>query len=225
MEIIWIGKEKVRGLESPLKTVAVKKGSTIDRVIVALHGFGDTAMNFASLAQEIPLDNTLWLFPEGPRHVPMNMGGAQWFSLFDDPNKEIRDSENLICQLCASASQALEIPMSRFFMMGFSQGAAMALNCALKSEHLFAGILVLSGFVIQQPEMLKAATEEKAKTPVFLAHGQQDQVLFPAFFYEAKQIFKHMGFSRVTAKIYSMGHQICGEEIFGIKKFIEENRR
>lgn len=222
--LVWNGKTKIEGLQSPLKAVAMLKGDKVKNVIVAMHGFGDTASNFSSLGKEVEINDVLWLFPEGPRPVPMSMGGAQWFPLFEDPAKERSLSENLIFELCHSVAEQVQLPLEKFFILGFSQGASMALNCGLKMKQNLAGIVALSGFIMQQIEMKDSLSSEKKSTPVFLAHGQQDQVVLPAFFYETKTALKQMGMQRITSKIYSMGHQICGEELFGIKKFIEENR-
>jgi predicted esterase len=222
--ITWKGKEKIDNLQSPLNTVAVIKGPKIENVIIAMHGFGDTASNFSSLAKEIDINNVLWLFPEAPRNVPMNMGGSQWFSLFEDPNKEIKNSENFLFELCHNVVEQTSIPMEKIFVMGFSQGASMALSCGLKLNKQLAGIIALSGFMMQQIEIKNALSEENKSIPIFLAHGQQDQVVLPAFFYETRTALKHMGFTKLTSKIYSMGHQVSGEELFGIKKFIEEHR-
>jgi len=222
--IKWVGSKNMPYLDSPLKTIAHYKGNSIKNAIICLHGFGDNAANFASLANEINIDNFLWLFPQGPRNYPMGNEGAQWFPLFNNPTEERRISEDSILQLFYNVAEHCQLETKKIFILGFSQGASMSLLCGLKSKAKLAGILSLSGFMIQ-PHVIKNSYSGKLiETPIFIAHGNQDQVIFPATYFETIDSLKDMGVKKIRSKIYPMGHSICQEEMKDITKFIEENR-
>lgn len=220
----WVGSKNSINLSSPLKAIAHSKGNNIKNVIICLHGFGDNAANFATLANEINVDEVLWLFPQGPKNYPMGNEGAQWFPLFSDPKEERRVSEDSILQIMYDVAEQCNIETKKIFLLGFSQGAAMAVNCGLKSKEKLAGILSLSGFMIQPHVIKNSYSGSPIEMPIFVAHGNQDQVIFPATYFDMIDSLKDMGAKKVRSKIYSMGHNISQEEIRDITKFIEENR-
>ncbi|KAB8031850.1 alpha/beta hydrolase [Fluviispira multicolorata] len=222
--IKWIGSKSIDKLQSPFKTVAQCKGNEVKNVIIALHGFGDTAANFASLANEIKVNDVLWIFPQGPRNYPMGIDGAQWFPLFNNPTEERRVSEDFILQLIYNVTEQTSVPLNKIFILGFSQGASMALNCGLKGKEKISGIISLSGFMIQAHVIKNSYAGEKITTPVFIAHGLQDQVVLPAMYFESVDLLKDMGTVKLRSKTYQMGHSICQEELNDISKFIEEFR-
>lgn len=222
--IKWIGSKNVVNLNSPLKMVAHYKGNNIKNVIICLHGFGDNAANFASIANEINIDNALWLFPQGPRNYPMGVDGAQWFPLFNDPTEERRVSEDSILQILYNVTEQCKLEMNKVFLLGFSQGAAMAVHCGLKSKEKLSGIISLSGFILQ-PHVIKSSySGMPIETPLYVAHGNQDQVIFPATYYEMVDSLKDMGAKKLRSKVYPMGHNICQDELRDIARFIEEHR-
>lgn len=222
--IKWLGTRKVQNLQSPLRTVAHHKGDDILNVVIALHGFGDNAENFSSVSHEININNVLWLFPEGPKECSVAPRGAQWFPIYNNPLVERRASEDLILQLIYNVRDELNISLNKIFLMGFSQGGMMALNCGLKETEALAGVLSLSGMLIQSHQIRKKHPDGFIETPVFLAHGLQDQVVLPAMYFESLDCLKDLGVKKLRAKSYPMGHTLCHEEILDIIKFIEELR-
>lgn len=223
--IRWITSEKIAGIKSPLRTVGALFGERVETLIIACHGFGDNAANFAALATQLKGTNTLWLFPEGPKEVAMSYGGFQWFSLFGDPSSEMDQSQNHICSLAFDVCGQLSLAPQNVFLLGFSQGASIALQCGLKFAENFGGIIALSGFMLKYVDVKKKVTSAQGRLPrVFLAHGSDDQVVFPAFFYETKAQLQDLGVKQVKAKIYPMGHTILNEELADIQKFLAEPR-
>ncbi len=212
-------------LNSSLKILTNFKGEEVKNIIICLHGFGDNAANFSSLANEVNISNVLWIFPQGPKNYPMGFDGAQWFPLFSDPTAERRQSEELVQQLMYEAASQCQLDLNKVFLLGFSQGAALAINCGLKSKEKLAGILALSGFIIQSHVIKNSYAGETIETPMLIAHGNQDQVIFPATYYDMLDCLKDMGVKKIRNKIYNnMGHSISAEEIRDIIKFIEEYR-
>lgn len=220
----WVGTKNIVNLNSPLKMLAQCKGNNIKNVIICLHGFGDNAENFASLANEVNVDDILWLFPQGPRNYPMGVDGAQWFPLFSDPTDERRVSEDSILQILHNVTEQCHLETKKVFLLGFSQGAALSVYCGLKSREKLSGIISLSGFMLQPHVIKNLYSGGLIETPLFVAHGNQDQVIFPATYYEMLDSLKDMGVKKVRSKIYPMGHNICQEELRDIARFIEEHR-
>ena len=60
--------------------------------------------------------------------------------------------------------------------MGFSQGGSMALNTLVKSRKQLGGIVVMSGFFMDQ-ESLKQNNSLPLETPIFAGHGTYDNLV------------------------------------------------
>lgn len=223
-ELTWqIGQQNF-SLQSSLKSFAVFNGDTLRNCIIGLHGYGDNALNFSSLANEFPIKDVLWVCPNAPTEVPMSQGGASWFTLFNNPESQMNNSANLIEELIESVMRETGLPPEKIFLLGFSQGAHMALNVHLSKKRKLAGILSLSGFLTGGYKYCAPMSSEITSTPVFLAHGNQDQVLLPVFHYETLELLKKLGFSKIEERMYSCGHTLTAQEVADAVKFIEENR-
>src|SRR5207244_809793 len=64
----------------------------------------------------------------------------------------------------------------RVYLVGFSQGAVMALACALSEPQRFAGIVAMSGWI---PDLgaKRAPAEAMPGLPVLVLHGTRDPIL------------------------------------------------
>jgi phospholipase/carboxylesterase len=77
----------------------------------------------------------------------------------------------------------LAVPPHRMLLGGFSQGAMLSLDTALRSQRPLAGLLLLSGTLLCKPEWLPLMPA-RAGLPVFQSHGKRDPLL-PFFIAEA----------------------------------------
>merc|ERR1712031_76859 len=106
-----------------------------------------------------------------------------WFDIKALPPADQED----LTQLDASADRIDRIieaetmsgvPAERIVLAGFSQGGALAVHAALRSEHRIAGVAILSGWLPTPqayPDALsEALTATPAALPVFFAHGYSD---------------------------------------------------
>jgi phospholipase/carboxylesterase len=109
--------------------------------------------------------------------------GRQWFGLtFRDPHERWRGvtqaGPGLDAYLDAEL-QSLGLPPSKLALVGFSQGTMMALHVGLRRAAAPAAIVGYSGMLVLEdgkgPEALKG--EVRAKPPILLVHGDQDQVI------------------------------------------------
>jgi phospholipase/carboxylesterase len=205
----------------PLECCSKQHGTAVKRVIVALHGFGDNARNFCSVAEELPIKDTLWICLQAPEAPPFPGDGGQWYELFGNPHTQLKQSCDKVKACLDIIQQSTQVDWSQIVLFGFSQGAFVSLLTALTLPRQLAGVVALSGY-LAQAHRIKLPHPERVSLPVFLAHGLQDQVVFPAQHFETKDILESFGFNQVTAKTYrGLAHSLCGEEIFDIKSFIE----
>lgn len=166
--------------------------------IVLLHGFGAPGDDLAGLAELIaaPPGSTL-VFPEALHDMadlagPMYRGARAWW-MIDMARLELamrtgalRDLSNDVPAGLTEAREAVVamldaleregISLDRLVLGGFSQGAMLALDVALRTERPMKGLALLSGTFIAEPEW-SPRMSGRARTSVFQSHGTDDPIL------------------------------------------------
>jgi predicted esterase len=95
------------------------------------------------------------------------------------------------------------IPADRIVIGGFSQGGAMSLFSGLTAKHKLAGIVALSSYLLLSLKFadLVAKPEFNKETPIFMGHGDSDQVVNTELGKKSYELLKGMGYN-ATMKIY-----------------------
>ena len=109
-------------------------------LVVLLHGYGADGADLIGLAeswgQAVP--DALFLAPDAPDRCEMAPWGRQWFSLSDmDPAHlaaGVARAVPLVSGLAAAEAVRHGIAPGRIALMGFSQGAMLALAAGLAAE-------------------------------------------------------------------------------------------
>jgi phospholipase/carboxylesterase len=156
---------------------------TARRMVVFLHGYGADGADLLGLADTLAphLPGTVFLAPDAPERVAGAPFGRQWFSIpwLDGSSEEesraglLRAAEDLNAFLEARLAEEGLGP-DALALLGFSQGAMMALHVAPRRPLAIAGVVAISGRLLA-PERL--ATEAVVKPPVLLVHGDADPVV------------------------------------------------
>ena len=182
-----------------------------DRVFVLLHGYGAPGDDLVPLGSELAraMPGLRVVLPAAP-HRTRGRGRA-WF---DPPISRAGDEA---AQAMAQADAAREqlvgvlrtleaqgVPGERVVVGGFSQGAMMSLDVALRSERPLAGVIALSGGPLPGWEGRWAS---RAGMPVLLSHGRADRIL-P--FADAEDMRRRLeaGGAEVTWVPFEGGHGI-----------------
>ena len=75
---------------------------------------------------------------------------------------------------------AAGIPSNRIILGGFSQGGAMSIFTGITTPHKLAGVFGLSCYLVmgnKVKELAKEAKEVNKDTPIFMGHGDADEVV------------------------------------------------
>lgn len=105
------------------------------------------------------------------------------------------------------------LPAERIVILGFSQGACLALEFAARNARRFGGVIGLSGGLIGPPGTPRDYPGTLAETPVFLGCGDVDAHIPLARVHESTDVLRKLG-GEVTEMIYpGMGHTIVQDEI------------
>jgi len=105
---------------------------------------------------------------------------------------------------------------------GFSQGGAIALHCGCRYPRPLAGIMALSTYLPLPDTLADEISEAVADTPIFMAHGRQDEVV--AYEYGKQSMEQLESYDlQVHWYEYDMGHAVCPDEIQHIRQWLTEN--
>jgi len=153
------------------------------RMVVFLHGYGADGADLLGLADPLAphLPDTVFLAPDAPERVAGAPFGRQWFSIpwLDGSSEEesraglVRAADDLNAFLEARLAEEGLGPEA-LALVGFSQGAMMALHVAPRRPVAIAGVVAISGRLLA-PERL--AGDAVVKPPVLLVHGDADPVV------------------------------------------------
>ena len=200
--------------------------------IVVLHGLGADGHDFVPVAQAMDLSAAgpvRFVFPSAPvRPVTINGGYEMraWYDIFPPgPDGSRREDESGLRESQAIVQQLLEreaqrgVPPARTVLMGFSQGCAMTLLTGLRVPERLAGLVALSGYLPLATTTAREISEPGRKVPVFMAHGEFDDIVAPARGEAARDALSALG-GAVDWRTYPMGHEVCMEEIADLNAWL-----
>src|SRR3990167_5759329 len=174
-------------------TFGPASGKKPDSIVVLIHGYGSDGEDLIALGKSWAslLPNTLFVAPHGPVACQMNPSGNQWFGLKDwEPLRILKEIQVLTPAFNRYLDGLLKshnLPSDKLALVGFSQGAMLALHVALHRPQS-AGIVAYSGAFLNDPMELKIA-----RPPVLLIHGTEDQVLPASASQAAEEALKALG--------------------------------
>jgi len=213
-------------------SVELTTGPAPTASVIWLHGLGADGHDFEPIVPELqaflPCD-TRFVFPHAPvRRVTINGGYSMraWYDIlsFDRAAPQdlagIQESHRAVLKLI-ERENGRGIGTDRIVLAGFSQGGAMALYSGVRLAQPLAGIMGLSCYLL---EPARFAIERRAVTldaPVFLAHGESDNVLPVELGERARDQVAAAGY-QVEWHRYAMAHSVVPQEIADIGRWLAQ---
>ncbi len=215
---------------SAINQVQLETGPAPSWGVIWLHGLGADGHDFEPIVPELVGKNwpaIRFVFPHAPvRAVTIN-GGARMRAWYDIKTLDraalgeapgIRESIALITEIIGNFA-AQGIAAERIFVIGFSQGGALALSAALRFPEKLAGVVALSCYLPLAESLASEADPANASVPVFMAHGVQDPVVPMALGTMSAEILRARGLT-VDWHQYPMPHSVCAEEIRDLRAWM-----
>ncbi|GMH89409.1 hypothetical protein TrVE_jg8076 [Triparma verrucosa] len=210
--------------------------------VIFIHGLGDSGRGWSFLERmmpDFPNRKVVYAFPDAPSQpVSCNNGMVMpsWFDIKaipvndnepDDPagiDESIASIHGLIDKVIADNNLKPE----NVVLGGFSQGGAMSLMAGSTYHAQLGGVVCLSGWLLRKSSNVAAWSGPKASVPLFIGHGDADQVVLTSLGKEAADRIKaerdsSAGSAGVTFKTYAgEGHGACDDELKDLAQFFNE---
>lgn len=189
-------------------------------LVVAIHGRGADATDLAGLAHEISPDGYRWVLPQGPLPVPIAPGfiGWAWYDLGETQVDTVRASRELLAAFTDDTLRRTGASRDRTVLVGFSQGAVMALHVGLGSPQPFGAVVAMSGHLPAAEDLLPTLAQRQERK-VLIVHGTEDQVLPVERGRKIRDVLDRVGLSPEYYE-FPMGHQITTESLAVVRAFI-----
>ena len=210
-----------------MQAVEINSGPNPRTSVIWLHGLGADGHDFEPIVPELELDQPVrFVFPHAPvRPVTINQGMRMraWYDILQfgpGPEDEtgVRASQQLVEEMIA-AEKARGI--GKIVLAGFSQGGAIVLQTALRHSERLAGVLALSTYLPLHRTLETERSAANREVPIFMAHGQYDDVIPLQRAEQSKQLLERLGY-KVQWRTYPMPHSVCPEEIADISAFLRQ---
>lgn len=185
--------------------------------MIMVHGRGADAADILSLAELFGRDDIIYLAPQA--------AGRAWYPYrFFEPvgrnEPYLSSALNVIGGLVAWLGER-NMPVEKVILLGFSQGACLALEYAARNTRRYGGVIGLSGGLIGATVMPEVYGGSLNGTPVFLGCSNVDPHIPLARVRETTMTLSSLG-AAVTEQIYpSLGHTINEDEIAHARAIIE----
>ncbi len=200
--------------------------------VICLHGYGADGRDLAPLAEELQTRRPIrWLFPDAPE--VLDWGGRAWFAIdvaaFEEGQRtgtprdlSLKEPEGLewAREELQRFIAALGVPWGNIVLMGFSQGAMLAVDLALRAEAPLAGVVILSGTLVDEKTTAALAPRKKG-LPFLQSHGSADPILGFSQARALEKILIEAGWKGQLRR-FEGGHAIPAEILEGLSGWLEK---
>lgn len=189
--------------------------------VLMLHGRGDSAQGILGLADA--------LAPAGVAYAAPQAEGNTWyphsFLMPLERNEPQLSSALKAVQDALGELEAAGLARENIVLLGFSQGACLALESAAQNATRYGGVIALSGGLIGPEGTPREYPGSLDGTPVFLGCSNVDAHIPEVRVRESAEVMQRLS-GAVDARIYpGMGHTVNQDEIGAATKIIEAARR
>jgi phospholipase/carboxylesterase len=202
-----------QNLEGPrVSSITGKAG----KLVIFLHGYGADGADLIALGEQWQgqLLDADFVSPNAPQICDNQPMGYQWFPLnftaqgvVSTPQERRQGAQQAAPAINAFIDAELArtgLKPSKLALVGFSQGAMMALYVGLRRADPLAAIVSFSGMLLEDDKAISQASKQS----VFLAHGTMDDVVPFEALGLGEQALKKAGVDVTSHVEHGIGHGI-----------------
>ena len=192
-------------------------GNSVDKVIVAIHGWQGNRNSMRPLIKSMKINNAGWYLLEAPYTV--NEGdGWSWSYEISDGNWEIEEPKRLLNNFFSELFK--KKTSKNVYVLGFSQGGLVCLDFVLFLDQSLGGVFPICGFLRQPKEEIDRFHPSQKNTPILIGHGKNDDKVPVKASENAYRLLKKQE-ANVELLLYNGKHKIGMEYIKKVQKIIQ----
>lgn len=201
-----------------LRTEFIPAASGVSRrLLIMLHGLGDSLDGYTWMPHALDLPWLNYLLVNAPDAY---YGGYSWYDFAGDSEPGVLRSRKLLTQLIEDR-RLNGCSDHQIVLGGFSQGSLMALETGLRHPHRLAGIMGISGHLLDPDILVEELPQVAFQQRLLVTHGTIDTMIPFAPVREQINVLKAAGLHIEWHELVK-GHTIAGEmELEIIREFIE----
>lgn len=213
---------QTRDLDGPR---VVPQSGRADGLVVLCHGYGSDGNDLIALAgawrQLLP--HAAFVAPHAPERCPVAGAGFQWFALEtfapEVVTRGVAAAAPVLERFLARELERNGLDGARLALVGFSQGAMMALHVGLRRNAAPAAVVGFSGALASSPPN---ASQGVRRPPILLVHGDADDMIPIAAMHAALAALATSGLSVQWHVAHGMGHGIDQESVEIAGRFLAD---
>jgi phospholipase/carboxylesterase len=184
------------------------------RLLVALHGLGDSMEGYRDVPQLLQIPSLNVLLVNAPDSY---YGGFSWFDFAGDFQPGILRSRRLLTQLLDSLRE--KYPTDQTVLFGFSQGCLMTMETGLRYPHTLAALIGVSGWVYDAEALVKDLSPVAKEQRILWTHGTRDTLLRIDEVRPKVETLKNAGLN-IQWREFQKEHTFLPQEFTLIREFI-----
>ena len=188
------------------------------RVMVVLHGLGDSTAGYHWLPETLALPWLNYVLVNAPDPY---YGGYAWYDISGNARTGVERSRKLLFELLDRLGEK-GFPPAETTLFGFSQGCLMVVDVGLRYQQRLAGIVGISGYVFEPEELLRQKPAVASEQRLLITHGLLDPIVPVEPAREQFQGLKAAGINLAWHE-FRKAHTIAGElEMKVVRDFVEK---
>ena len=187
------------------------------KLMIILHGRGDSGEGFTSLPSFFNIDEMNYLLLDAPFEYAT---GFSWYQLPPNQLPGIEYSSQMLTKILDNLFEE-QFNASESFLFGFSQGSLLVFEFGARYEKVLAGYIAISGYIYDAKKLLTQLNPQLQENKFLCTHGSYDNVLPLATSQEQVEYLQDNGFA-IDFKLYDKEHNIDKDELEMITTWIKE---
>lgn len=208
----------------PLKYLEqTQPGSHDQPLVIFLHGYGSNEQDLMGIKDELPATYT-YLSVRAP--IVMEEGRYQWFrqkgkGAYNGETNDLKTSGRVLLDFIAQAAKKYHTQPNKVYLVGFSQGAIMSYEVALRHPEAVGGIAALSGRILPVLKSELKPDEKSQNLGIFIGHGTADTRLPFKDGTDANSLLQSLSLKPEFHAYEGVGHSISAVEMQDLSAWLQ----
>ncbi|AMB84929.1 phospholipase [Pseudomonas agarici] len=192
-------------------------------LVIFLHGYGSNERDLFGIKDNLPANYTV-LSVRG--RLELDSGSYQWFhkrtgiAQYDGNSDDLKLSAQALTDFIQRVTEKYHTQPDKVFLVGFSQGAMMTYEVALRHPEVLRGMAALSGRLLPVVRTQVKTPSSYQSLSVFIAHGTADPQVPYTGASDAQAFLKSLSIEPRFHSYPGVGHTINGPEVTDLANWI-----